>query len=93
MSNLESLISVLCDIGHDNLDNNQFVFRTSSSAMCPLCSEQNWSQFENDMWRLEHWIQSTEAKLSVQPMVPPSKIEQLEDVIQEHRVRVVYNRI
>lgn len=55
--------------------------------MCPLCSEQNWSQFENDMWRLEHWIQSTEAKLSVQPMVPPSKIEQLEDVIQEHRVR------
>lgn len=54
--------------------------------MCPLCSEHNWSQFENDMWRLEHWIQSTEAKLSVQPILPPSKIEQLEDVIQEHRV-------
>lgn len=40
------------------------------------------------MWRLEHWIQSTEAKLSVQPIVPPSKIEQLEDVIQEHRVSI-----
>lgn len=61
--------------------------RGSSSTACPMCSEQNWSQFENDMWRLEHWIQSTEAKLSVQPTVPPSKIEQLEDVIQEHRVR------
>lgn len=59
--------------------------------MCPLCSEQNWSQFENDMWRLEHWIQSTEAKLSVQPMMPPSNIEQLEDVIQEHRVRDLHN--
>ncbi|XP_026810785.1 uncharacterized protein LOC113552228 [Rhopalosiphum maidis] len=64
--------------------------KTSNSAMCPLCSEQNWSQFENDMWRLEHWIQSTEAKLSVQPMVPPSKIEQLEDVIQEHRELLLY---
>jgi len=64
--------------------------KTSSSAFCPLCSEQNWSQFENDMWRLEHWIQSTEAKLSVQPMVPPSKIEQLEDVIQEHRELLLY---
>uniref|UniRef100_A0A2H8TRL4 Nesprin-1 n=1 Tax=Melanaphis sacchari TaxID=742174 RepID=A0A2H8TRL4_9HEMI len=64
--------------------------KSNSSAMCPLCSEQNWSQFENDMWRLEHWIQSTEAKLSVQPMVPPSKIEQLEDVIQEHRELLLY---
>lgn len=63
------------------------MLRGSSSTACPMCSEQNWSQFENDMWRLEHWIQSTEAKLSVQPTVPPSKIEQLEDVIQEHRVR------
>jgi len=68
-----------------------FVFRNSSSAMCPLCSEQNWSQFKNDMWRLEHWIQSTEAKLSVQPMIPPSKIEQLEDVIQDHRVHYTHN--
>lgn len=66
------------------------IFRSNSSALCSLCPEQNRrSQFENDMWRLEHWIQSTEAKLSVQPMVPPSKIEQLEDVIQEHRVRTL----
>lgn len=63
-------------------------FRSNTSAICYLCSEQNWSQFENDMWRLEHWIQSAEAKLSVQPTMPPSNIEQLEDVIQEHRVRV-----
>ncbi|XP_050520721.1 muscle-specific protein 300 kDa-like isoform X4 [Daktulosphaira vitifoliae] len=61
-----------------------------SLTICPLCSEQNWSQFENDMWRLEHWIQSTEAKLSVNPTIPPTKIEQLEDVIQEHREVLLY---
>lgn len=45
------------------------------------------------MWRLEHWIQSTEAKLNVQPVEPPSNIEQLEDVIQEHRVCLYKRKI
>ena len=52
--------------------------RGSSSKLC--------LQVEGDMWRLEHWLEHSSATLSqlLRAGVPTS-IEQLEEVIQDHR--------
>lgn len=53
---------------------------------CPQCSTRTWQQLENDIWRLEQWLQYAEATLSSYPSIPPASIEQLEDKILDHRV-------
>merc|ERR1711971_458040 len=58
----------------------------SPGTTCPLCRRRNWRQLEGDLWRLEKWLEHADRQL-VQHLRNgvPSNIEQLEEVIQDHR--------
>lgn len=39
------------------------------------------------MWRLEKWLEHAEGTQRINPTTPPENTEQLEDLIQEHKVK------
>ena len=68
--------------------------RSSSTAVggkstsCPLCSRKTWAQQEQDLWRLERWLEHAENQFRVHERIP-TNMEQLEDTVQDFRVRRV----
>ena len=52
---------------------------------CPLCSRKTWAQQEQDLWRLERWLEHAENQFRAHERIP-TNMEQLEDTVQDFRV-------
>ena len=48
-----------------------------------MCRRQNWNQLDQEMWRMERWMEYASGSLkSSQDVSTPTSIEHLEDAIQ-----------
>ena len=59
------------------------MLEVTPSSLIPL-NRQNWRQLEQDLWRMEKWLELATATLRSQTRVP-TNMEQLEDAIGDHR--------
>ena len=57
---------------------------------CPLCSRKTWAQQEQDLWRLERWLDHAEKQFRTHERIPDN-MEQLEDTVQDFRVKTILN--
>ncbi|EFX84561.1 hypothetical protein DAPPUDRAFT_238990 [Daphnia pulex] len=64
--------------------------RSSSTAVggkstsCPLCPRKTWAQQEQDLWRLERWLEHAENQFRTHERIP-TNMEPLEDTVQDFR--------
>jgi nesprin-1 len=70
-------------------DKNYFSFSISSEddTICAYCNKLDWQAVDNDLWRLEQWLQYAEKTQQTYDFkaLTTYSIEQLEDIIQDHR--------
>ena len=60
---------------------------SASESRCPMCRRQNWNQLDQEMWRMDRWMEYASGSLkSSQDVSTPTSIEHLEDAIQVCRI-------